>query len=133
MRSDDRRLTRRAALGLAAAPLTGLAACRGEPVSQDTVLPLASLPPGEHVRLLHGEEPIELVRGPEGVRARSLWCTHTGCEVRWESARNVYQCVCHEGRFDADGNPILGPPTRPLREVPVRIEGDRLIIPFVKR
>jgi len=129
-----RGVTRRAALGLAAAaPLAGIAAlaCRRAPPPPGTVVPLAALPVGERVRLLHGEEPVELVRTADGsVTARSLWCTHVGCEVTFRPETGEYECPCHDGRFAADGRPLAGPPTRPLRTLPTHLEADRLILPF---
>lgn len=118
-------LTRRAALGLAAAaPLALLAACRqGAAPPAGTEVPL-----GQRVRLLRGEEPVEVVRTAAGIRARSLWCTHLGCEVVWNEADATYDCPCHEGRFDADGRVIEGPPVGALRAIPVRVDGDRLVL-----
>lgn len=127
------RLTRREALVLAATtPLATLAACRSEPEPEPgTVIPLASLPVGERVRVLHGELPVELLRQADGtVTARSLWCTHMGCEIHWQPEASQYVCPCHDGRFDADGRPVAGPPTRPLRRLAPILRGDRLILPL---
>jgi len=129
------KVTRRAALGLAAAaPLAGIAAlaCRRAPSPPaGTVVPLAALPVGERVRVLHDEMPVELVRQPDGsVTARSLWCTHVGCEVTYRPETDEYECPCHDGRFAADGAVLGGPPTRPLRTLPTHLEADRLILPF---
>jgi cytochrome b6-f complex iron-sulfur subunit len=98
----------------------GLTAC-GEAGSTPTVVevPLASIPDGGRLRIVVGEMPVELTNGPEGVRARSLWCTHSGCEVKWQEDRQVYFCACHEGEYDAEGQVIGGPPPRPLPVVPV--------------
>lgn len=121
-------MSRRAALTAALTPLMSLTSC-ASPEPRDPGIPLASLPPGERVRVKHGEEPIELRRGADGqVTARSLWCTHMGCEVKWRPEQGEYACPCHSGRFDADGVPTSGPPTRPLREVAVRIEDERLFL-----
>jgi len=130
---NDRELTRREALLLATAtPLVSALAlsCREPEPPPGTVIPLASLPVGERVRVLHGELPVELVRQADGtVTARSLWCTHMGCEVRWHPEANQYVCPCHDGRFSADGRPIAGPPTRPLRRLAPILHEDRLILP----
>lgn len=126
------RCSRRTALQLAfAAPvLAALAACSTEPEAPPgTVVELARLPEGERVVVMHEEEPVELVRTGNRVRARSLWCTHVGCRVRWVEATGVYSCLCHEGTFDADGKPRSGPPPRPLRTVTLEVEGDRVVIP----
>ena len=124
--------TRRDALRLAAAaPLAAAAACRAPAASPPpgTRVALASLPEGERVRVLRGDEPIELVRSGDAVSARSLWCTHVGCEVRWVSAHEIYSCPCHGAVFAADGRVLEGPPKAPLREIAVTRWGDEVVIP----
>jgi Rieske Fe-S protein len=64
----------------------------------------------------------------DGFAARSLACTHLGCTVRWEPEKNRYACPCHAGFYDAEGNPTSGPPLKPLREVPVRVAENRVIV-----
>lgn len=125
------RLSRRAALRLAAAaPLAAATAC-GPPAAAPAGLavPLASLPDGERVRVLRDDEPIELLRQGDTVTARSLWCTHVGCEVRWVAAHRVYRCPCHGAIFAADGRVLEGPPPAPLRDVAVERRGDRVVLP----
>jgi len=91
-------------------------------------MPLAELPDGERKVVWLGDEPVELVRSGDAVRARSLWCTHTGCRVVWKPETSTYDCLCHEAKFGADGRVISGPPPRPLREVPVRVVGERVVV-----
>lgn len=91
-------------------------------------LPLAELPEGERVRILVGEDPVELLRTGGEVRARLLWCSHMGCEVRWDGAEEVYRCPCHEGVYDARGRVLAGPPPAPLRLLPARIEGSDVVV-----
>ena len=124
-------LSRRAALRLAAAaPLALLAACRELPdPPPGAEVDLAALPEGVRVRILVGEEPVEVVRRGGAATARSLWCTHLGCEVRWKQATESYDCPCHEGRFDAEGRVVAGPPGLPLRALEVRVVGDRIVLP----
>jgi nitrite reductase/ring-hydroxylating ferredoxin subunit len=117
-------------LGLSAlaAPLA-FAGCDATPKPPPgTVVELASLPEGERVVVMRQDEPIELVRNGATVRARSLFCTHTGCVVKWDPNRSLYQCLCHDGRFDADGNVLLGPPPRPLRAAPIELRGSTVIL-----
>ncbi len=54
--------------------------------------------------------------GAGTVVARSLLCTHQGCEVAWQPDPDHYVCPCHDGRFDAAGSPVYGPPRQPLRD-----------------
>jgi Rieske Fe-S protein len=124
-------MSRRAALRLAAAaPLAAAAACdRRDAAPPGLRVSLASLPEGERVRIVRDEEPIELVRRGDEVTARSLWCTHVGCEVRWVERHGFYACPCHGGIFDAEGRPSGGPPNRPLRVVPLTRQGGAVVVP----
>jgi cytochrome b6-f complex iron-sulfur subunit len=91
-------------------------------------IPLADLPIGVRVRVLDGEHPVELLRTAGGVESRSLWCTHTGCEVRWIEAEEAYVCPCHDGRFDADGRVVAGPPPRALPAYPIRVNETEVVL-----
>jgi cytochrome b6-f complex iron-sulfur subunit len=73
------------------------------------------------------DQPVEVRIADGRVEARSLVCTHLGCVVRWVPEEQHYSCPCHEGFYDARGNPIAGPPTQPLRSVPVRLS-ERLVV-----
>lgn len=53
--------------------------------------------------------------------AFSLYCTHTGCPVRWEEGAQLFLCPCHGGVFYRDGRVAAGPPPVPLDRHPVRI------------
>lgn len=91
-------------------------------------IPLADLRDGERRLVMLGENPVEVVRTGNAVTARMLRCTHMGCVVRWHADVREYWCPCHQGRYDADGNPIAGPPPRPLQAVPVAIRGARAVL-----
>lgn len=128
---------RRAALGrLGLAGASALAAlgsaCGREQASagpRGVRVPLAELPPGRRLVVTWDGEPVELLRSADGkARALLLSCTHFGCPVEWREADGRYQCPCHDGRYDADGRVLQGPPPRPLRKIPVRIEGDELVL-----
>ncbi len=45
---------------------------------------------------------------------RSATCTHLGCTVQWNAAEKTWDCPCHGGRYDHDGQPIAGPPSQAL-------------------
>jgi cytochrome b6-f complex iron-sulfur subunit len=114
-----------------AAPLFSLLpGCQGSPPEETGPLTVAlnDLPFGVRTRFMHGDRPVELYRDFEGVRARSLLCTHQGCNVRWVEAEGIYLCPCHDGKFDPEGNPIFGPPTEPLRELEVTVTDTEVIV-----
>ena len=62
------------------------------------------------------------------IKVFSSTCTHLACNVIWQENTNHFICPCHSGRFDADGNPAAGPPTRPLALLEHKIEEDNLLV-----
>jgi Rieske Fe-S protein len=62
------------------------------------------------------------------IKVFSSTCTHLACNVIWQEATKVFICPCHSGRFDADGQPIAGPPTKPLSVLEHKIEDDNLLV-----
>ncbi|MDP7369531.1 MAG: Rieske (2Fe-2S) protein [Nitrospinota bacterium] len=69
-----------------------------------------------------------LVRSGENIRAFSTACTHLGCQVHWKPGEKTFFCPCHDGVFDADGNPVSGPPPSPLAQKPVKIRGSSIFV-----
>src|SRR5512133_2337484 len=70
-----------------------------------------------------------LVRtGPRSVVAYSQKCTHLSCPVKPDPhGASALVCPCHNGRFDlATGQPVAGPPRRPLSLVNLDIRGDSI-------
>jgi Rieske Fe-S protein len=120
-----RRLALLRGLGAGLAPL---AACREAEPDRRARVPLAGLALGQRRAIEHGEDVFEIVRTADGAVARSLVCPHYGCRVAWVEARRQYHCPCHDGRFDADGRPVAGPPAGPLRAIRVTVEGDTALV-----
>jgi isorenieratene synthase len=109
-------------------PAALAAACRATPPDPRVHVALAELPIGGRTVVSYAGEPVEVVRSADGIIARSLLCTHFGCRVVWEPGRERYRCPCHAGWFDAAGRPVAGPPTLPLRALPVVAEGDAALV-----
>lgn len=124
-----RPISRRSFLA-ACAPLTASCArTNSEPPGPKPLsVPLDRFPPGVRVTVLVSGRPVEILRSETGVTARSLLCTHQGCEVSWSEAENGYRCPCHEGKYDADGRPKEGPPPKPLAILPARTDGPLLVV-----
>ncbi|HUO57560.1 MAG TPA: ubiquinol-cytochrome c reductase iron-sulfur subunit [bacterium] len=55
-------------------------------------------------------------------------CTHLGCPYRWDESKGLFLCPCHNGVFNKDGVVMSGPPPRPLRQFPVKLENGTLYI-----
>ncbi len=49
-------------------------------------------------------------------------CTHLACNVIWREDAGIFECPCHSGRFNLEGKPVAGPPTRPLTVLEHKIE-----------
>jgi Rieske Fe-S protein len=61
-----------------------------------------------------------------GFLALSLICSHLGCSVSWDKAKNEFICPCHSSAFDKYGDVINSPAPRPLDYFPVLIEGGKV-------
>ncbi len=55
-------------------------------------------------------------------------CTHMGCNVAWNGGSDRFECPCHGGMYDREGNVIAGPPPRPLVRLPIRLQKDRIYV-----
>jgi nitrite reductase/ring-hydroxylating ferredoxin subunit len=54
-------------------------------------------------------------------------CTHLSCPVIPQPETGHLHCPCHEGLFDlATGQPLAGPPRRPLSRVKLEIQGNKI-------
>ncbi len=87
------------------------------PVGQGKVVPV-------------NDKPVIVVNTTQGgLKAYSAICTHLGCIVGWDQARQFILCPCHDGRFNAvNGAVISGPPPAPLPALPVTVEGDTVYV-----
>ncbi|NIS59837.1 MAG: Rieske 2Fe-2S domain-containing protein [Proteobacteria bacterium] len=74
------------------------------------------------------KEKLFINRTDEGLLAMSAICTHLSCIVRWNEPRNVFECPCHAGVFNAVGEVIAGPPRRPLGLHPVKIVENKIVV-----
>ncbi len=58
-------------------------------------------------------------------------CTHLACGYRFDEARGVFQCPCHNGLYDLKTGAVLGgPPPRPLDKLETRIERGILYVAY---
>lgn len=53
------------------------------------------------------------------ITALSPVCTHAGCIVAFNSEEKSWDCPCHGGRFDLEGNVLCGPPQAGLKHVEI--------------
>ncbi|HZG06253.1 MAG TPA: Rieske (2Fe-2S) protein [Streptomyces sp.] len=120
--------------GAAGLGLAGLTACSGTGGERAPATPTApvDLGPADAVPVggsrLYREQRLVVSRPAEGeFKAFGAVCTHAGC-VLTSVERLEGDCSCHGSRFDTTtGEVLAGPANAPLPEVPVRVEGGRLV------
>jgi len=63
-----------------------------------------------------------------GVKVFSAICWHLSCNVIWNKDTRMFECPCHTGRFDPEGQPVSGPPKKPLLLLPHKVEEGNLLV-----
>jgi len=76
-----------------------------------------------------------LVRlAPDRFVAYDRRCTHLSCPVLPKPEEGRFHCPCHEGHFSlATGEPLAGPPRRPLPRVVLAVQKGRVMAMGVER
>jgi Rieske Fe-S protein len=88
----------------------------------------ADIPAGTGRLVLVDEEPVWILNLARGFVGVSAFCTHKSCVIKWEESRRLFDCPCHDGRFDERGNVVSGPPRRPLTHFRVALVGDDIYV-----
>lgn len=131
----DRRTVLRGA-ALAGVACVGAVACAGgdsrsgsvpKAPTEQTELGAASEVPVGGAKL-YGAEKLVVSQPAEGeFKCFSTVCTHQGAVLN-KVDEEVATCPLHGSQFDvATGKVVHGPATRPLEEVPVKVEGGKLV------
>jgi Rieske Fe-S protein len=84
----------------------------------------------KHAWLARNEKVLAYVKrmAEDEVIAISAGCTHLGCIVTWDEDQHIFKCPCHDGKYDADGNVLSGPPPAPLKRHPARVEDGKIFL-----
>ena len=96
-------------------------------------LPLAKLPQlkktgGSVVLKLRGAEWLLARTSADQMLVVSAICTHAQCQVHYEHDKHRIACKCHQSHFDLQGKPTGGPAKKPLKNIPARIDGERILL-----
>ncbi len=76
------------------------------------------------------DKPVMIVNtAAGGIKAFSAICTHLGCIVYWDKAKNVMHSPCHDGLFNpVTGAVVGGPPPRPLPSYELAIKDGKVYV-----
>lgn len=72
---------------------------------------------GKPKEIVYDGIPAILFKNGGEYKAFSRVCTHLGCTVMWNESEKQFECPCHGGVFDENGNVVLGPPPKPLLQL----------------
>ena len=133
-----------AAMGIAVAVpavISALSPVRRRPESWRSVGPLSGFPDGKVVKAEVAQPPDDYPRaqppprwvyvkiaGASDVAVFSPTCTDLGCSVNFDPGSEFFYCPCHGGIFNEAGEPVAGPPPRPLYRYQTRVRGGVLEI-----
>ncbi|WP_305039955.1 TQO small subunit DoxD [Frankia sp. Cj3] len=75
-------------------------------------------------------EPAWLVHLPAGgFAAFSAVCTHAGCAVNFQISDQQFACPCHGALYSASSGAVIGGPAPlPLTRLPLRLDGDDVVV-----
>lgn len=121
-------LTGAAGLGLTACSGAGSAGKRS-PATPTTAVDLgaADAVPVGGARLYREKKLVVSQPSRGEFKAFGAVCTHAGC-VLTSVEKVEAHCTCHGSRFDTTSGEVLaGPADSPLPEVPIRVDGGRLV------
>ena len=93
------------------------------------VIAKRDIPLGYAKEIVFNDVPAVVVNRPgKGLIALSRVCTHLGFLVHYDKENRQLLCPCHAGTFDLDGHVISGPPPKPLPVLPLRVDGENIVI-----
>lgn len=86
------------------------------------------LSPGESTVVQVRGKAVVIVRNQKGFVAYSAVCTHLGCLVKWDRAREEFLCPCHAAFFDKNGQVVSGPAPGPLPPYKIKEIDDKVYV-----
>jgi Rieske Fe-S protein len=79
---------------------------------------LKSLPTNSGCLVNHAEQKVAAYKNADGeFLFLDPVCTHAKCIVNWNDFEKTWDCPCHGGRFDVNGNVLTGPPRKALKKI----------------
>jgi cytochrome b6-f complex iron-sulfur subunit len=106
-----------------------LAPPSSEALSKKVTITKKDIPVGTTKDFVFNNTPSIIINTTDkGLIALSKVCTHLGCLVEYDKGSRRLICPCHAGTYDLEGNVLSGPPPKPLTKLPLRVEGETIVI-----
>jgi cytochrome b6-f complex iron-sulfur subunit len=74
------------------------------------------------------EQQLFLSKRGEQITVFDAHCTHMGCLIIYNPQKHIFNCPCHQSRFDHNGNVLRGPAKRSLDRIDFKIKNKTLYI-----
>lgn len=102
---------------------------RSEELAKTLLIAKRDIPLGEAREIVLNNIPAVVLNRPgKGLIAVSRVCTHLGCLVQYDKENKRLLCPCHAGVYSLEGDVLSGPPPKPLRKLPLRVDGETIVI-----
>ena len=98
------------------------------PVGQVVQATVLSPPQEHHLEVVPAQAVYIWHRAEGEFIAFSRTCTDLGCAVKYDPGSEFYYCPCHGGIFNQSGEPVAGPPEKPLYRYATRVRAGALEI-----
>ena len=59
-------------------------------------------------------------------------CPHLGCHYNYDASANKFACPCHGSQFSYDGTHIAGPAARGLDPLPLKDQGGKAMVEWIR-
>lgn len=95
---------------------------------RDITVPLDLVPPTGDPPYRNQTGKFFIITNDDGSLALYWKCPHLGCTVPWSPPEDMWHCPCHGSIFNRHGERVAGPAPRPMDLMPMRVEGNNVIV-----
>jgi Rieske Fe-S protein len=84
--------------------------------------------PADDAIVVDKDNGVMIARAHNRVYAFSLACPHQNTALRWDAGEHEFRCPKHKSRYRPDGTFIDGRATRAMDRLPIRRDGNALVV-----
>lgn len=95
---------------------------------KEITVPMSAVPAVGAAPYVNQDGKFYIINNEDGALAVYWKCTHLGCTVPWNEGQDLWVCPCHGSVYNRFAERIAGPAPRPLDLMPLRVEGNNVIV-----